>query len=75
MSLVGPPKDLMALRNGHTNPVNLGKPGITGLIQLQGERPLSTEEVDQYNLYYARNQSVLLDMEILIKTMLQRRKN
>ncbi|MBF8247817.1 MAG: putative glycosyltransferase [Bacteroidetes bacterium] len=75
MSFVGPPKDLMALRNGHTDPVNLGKPGITGLVQLQGERPMSPEEVDQYNLYYARNQSVLLDMEILIKTMLQRRKN
>ncbi|MEK6565629.1 MAG: glycosyltransferase [Bacteroidota bacterium] len=75
MSFVGPPKDLRALRNGHTDPVNLGKPGITGLVQLQGERPMSPEEVDQYNLYYARNQSVLLDMEILIKTMLQRRKN
>jgi len=75
MSFVGPPKDLMALRNGHTDPVNLGKPGITGLVQLQGERPMSPDEVDQYNLYYARNQSILLDMEILIKTMLQRRKN
>jgi O-antigen biosynthesis protein len=51
----------------------LGKPGLTGLVQLQNNRLLSEQEMEQYHLYYARNQSVLLDVEILIKTWLRRR--
>ncbi len=48
----------------------LGKPGLSGLVQLQQGRALSEDELTQYDLYYARNQSVLLDLEILIKTWL-----
>jgi GT2 family glycosyltransferase/lipopolysaccharide/colanic/teichoic acid biosynthesis glycosyltransferase len=51
----------------------LGKPGLCGLIQLQQGRILSDDERTQYDLYYARNQSVLLDIEILIKSWLQYR--
>jgi len=43
------------------------------LVQLQQDRALSDDELTQYDLYYARNQSVLLDLEILIKTWLQYR--
>ncbi len=53
----------------------LGKPGLTGLVQLQGDRRLSTEEWEQYNLYYAKNQSIALDLEILLKTLLQTRRD
>ncbi|MBI4429526.1 MAG: glycosyltransferase [Ignavibacteriales bacterium] len=77
-SLVGPPvaAGIHAAHNGQSTPsVSLGKPGLTGLVQLQGNRSLTSEEVEQYNLYYARNQSVLLDLEILIKTWLQHRMN
>ncbi|MBI3006533.1 MAG: glycosyltransferase [Ignavibacteriales bacterium] len=77
-SLVGPPEGFHThiARNGESGtPVNLGKPGLTGLVQLQGSRSLSSDEAEQYNLYYARNQSVLLDLEILIKTWLQHRMN
>jgi len=48
----------------------LGKAGLSGLVQLQQGRALSEDELTQYDLYYARNQSVLLDLEILIKTWL-----
>ncbi|MBI2619521.1 MAG: glycosyltransferase [Ignavibacteriales bacterium] len=75
-SLVGPPEEELSerLQNGQgMAAVNLGKPGLTGLIQLQGDRRLSREEQEQYHLYYARNQSVLLDLEILLKTFLRRR--
>jgi lipopolysaccharide/colanic/teichoic acid biosynthesis glycosyltransferase len=49
----------------------LGKPGLCGLVQLQQDGTLSDDEMNQYFLYYARNQSVLLDLEILIKTWLR----
>jgi GT2 family glycosyltransferase/lipopolysaccharide/colanic/teichoic acid biosynthesis glycosyltransferase len=48
----------------------LGKPGLSGLVHLQQDRALSDDELTQYGLYYARNQSVLLDLEILLKTWL-----
>ncbi len=69
MSLVGPPSEIGA---GLT-PV--GKPGLTGLIQLQGGRSLSPEEVQHFLVSYARNQSVLLDLEILLKSIVRRRES
>ncbi len=53
----------------------LGKPGLTGLTQLQGNRSLTAEEQEQYNVYYAKNQSLALDIEILLKTLFQSRRN
>jgi GT2 family glycosyltransferase/lipopolysaccharide/colanic/teichoic acid biosynthesis glycosyltransferase len=82
-SLVGPPESLQQAiettaqglpgSQGHGGGLYLGKPGLTGLIQLQRNRPLSEQEREQYNLYYAKNQSLALDVEILLKTMLQAR--
>jgi GT2 family glycosyltransferase/lipopolysaccharide/colanic/teichoic acid biosynthesis glycosyltransferase len=75
-SLVGP-QEAPAPRGMTTGfvdrPLQLGKTGLTGLVQLQSDRALSAEEVEQYHLYYARNQSFLLDLEILIKTAFRRR--
>jgi lipopolysaccharide/colanic/teichoic acid biosynthesis glycosyltransferase len=81
-SLVGPPAGT-ALRAHHADPdkeqgraglgLNLGKPGLTGLTQLQGDRSLTAEEQEQYNVYYAKNQSLALDIEILLKAFLQSR--
>lgn len=70
-SFVGPPEEL----GDAAVPAYLGKPGLTGLIQLQGSRAITPEERDQYLLSYARNQSVLLDLEILLKTLVQRRRS
>jgi GT2 family glycosyltransferase/lipopolysaccharide/colanic/teichoic acid biosynthesis glycosyltransferase len=71
-SLVGPPpgSSTHIHPNGNTEqPIYLGKPGLTGLVQLQAGRTLDAEEVEQCNLYYARNQSILLDIEILLKSI------
>jgi GT2 family glycosyltransferase/lipopolysaccharide/colanic/teichoic acid biosynthesis glycosyltransferase len=85
LSLVGPPSESPAQRQGagEATPVgsrsgsglNLGKPGLTGLIQLQRSRPLAVEEQEQFNVYYAKNQSLALDIEILLKTLLQSRRS
>jgi hypothetical protein len=82
-SLVGPPESLQQAieataqgfsgSHGQGGALYLGKPGLTGLIQLQRNRALSEQEREQYNLYYAKNQSLALDVEILLKTMLQAR--
>jgi len=71
-SLVGPPlRPEVSDSNRHVggSPA-LGKPGMTGLVQLHRNRPLSDAEAEQFNLYYARNQSMLLDLEILLKSLL-----
>ena len=46
-----------------------GKPGVTGLIHIQNENALSIEEREQYDLYYAKNQSLILDLEIIVKSL------
>jgi lipopolysaccharide/colanic/teichoic acid biosynthesis glycosyltransferase len=48
----------------------LGPEGIAGLVQLHDREDLDNEERERYKLYYAKNQSLLLDMEILVKSML-----
>ena len=45
------------------------KPGLTGLVQVNIGRDLKTEEKDRYNLYYLRNYSLLLDLEIILRTL------
>jgi O-antigen biosynthesis protein len=73
MSLVGTPVHESRTPKETEDLLFLGKPGLSGLVQLQQGRLLSDDERTQYDLYYARNQSVLLDLEILIKTWLQYR--
>lgn len=78
LSLVGTPVNESRVPKQIGDILFLGKPGLSGMVQLQHDRALSDEELTQYDLYYARNQSVLLDLEILIKTWLQywaKRKN
>lgn len=48
----------------------LGPYGLTGLVQISPLEGLSPEEIERYELYYAKNQSVLLDLEILLKAVL-----
>ncbi len=70
-SLVGKP-----ISDGNTSEAEaeqpyLGKPGLTGLIQLLSHRTLSSKEREQYNIYYARNQSISMDIDILIRTFIK----
>lgn len=46
----------------------LGPRGLTGLIQLYESKGLTREDRERYELYYAKNQSLLLDLEILLKS-------
>lgn len=48
-----------------------GKIGITGVVQLNRGQALSPEEVEKLYIYYARNQSIWLDLEIIAKSFLQ----
>ncbi len=44
------------------------KPGLTGLWQILGRKDLPLHENIEYDFYYIQNQSLLLDLVILIKT-------
>jgi exopolysaccharide biosynthesis polyprenyl glycosylphosphotransferase len=45
------------------------KPGITGLWQIMGRKDLPLHENLEYDFYYMRNQSVMLDIAILARTV------
>lgn len=45
------------------------KPGITGLWQVIGRKNLPLHLNIEYDFYYIKNQSLLLDIEILIRTV------
>ncbi len=48
-----------------------GKLGVTGVVQLNRGQSLSPEEVEKLYIYYARNQTIWLDIEIIAKSFLQ----
>jgi GT2 family glycosyltransferase/lipopolysaccharide/colanic/teichoic acid biosynthesis glycosyltransferase len=53
---------------------SLGPRGLTGIVQIQPDTgKLEPDEIEQLKLYYAKNQSFALDMEILLKTTLGRK--
>lgn len=48
------------------------KPGITGLVQVktrEKRKALTQQEKDYYNLYYVRNQSIVTDFQIMVKSI------
>jgi hypothetical protein len=45
------------------------KPGLTGLVQVNRSKGLNPAEADRYRLYYLKNYSLLLDLEILFKAV------
>ncbi len=47
----------------------LGKKGLTGIIQLNHFEGINSEELMNYNIFYAKNQSLKMDIEILLKTL------
>jgi exopolysaccharide biosynthesis polyprenyl glycosylphosphotransferase len=44
-------------------------PGLTGLWQILGRKDLPLRENIEYDFYYIRNQSLLLDLAILLRTL------
>ncbi len=47
----------------------LGPKGVTGLVQLNARDDMGPEEIERYLLYYAKNQSLSLDLAILAKSL------
>jgi lipopolysaccharide/colanic/teichoic acid biosynthesis glycosyltransferase len=45
------------------------RPGLTGLWQVSGRNERTYEEMVRFDIEYARKQSLLLDLKILIKTL------
>ncbi len=46
------------------------KPGITGWAQINGRSTISWEEKFELDLHYIENQSLLLDLKILLRTII-----
>ena len=45
------------------------KPGITGLAQINGRNSLSWDKKFQYDIWYVKNNSLCLDMRVLLLTI------
>ncbi len=72
MSLVGPRPEMKFIVDGYEEwqKARLDvKPGLTGLWQVVGRKNLPLEFNIEYDLWYIRNRSLVLDMMILIKTI------
>ncbi|UXS36990.1 sugar transferase [Staphylococcus delphini] len=73
MSVVGPRPalynqyELIAKRTDEN--VHTVKPGLTGLAQVMGRDDITDDQKVQYDKYYVENQSFLLDMFIIYKTI------
>jgi exopolysaccharide biosynthesis polyprenyl glycosylphosphotransferase len=72
MSLVGPRPEMPFLVSKYNDlqrqRLNV-KPGITGLWQISADRKNAIHENMDYDIYYINNQSFLLDMVILLRTV------
>ncbi len=72
MSLVGPrppiPYEVEKYSRWHYRRVLEAKPGITGLWQVHGRSRTTFDDMVRMDLRYIRNQSVWLDLKLLIKT-------
>ena len=71
MSLVGP-RPLLKKYNALYSDEQLQrfkvKPGVTGLAQVSGRNSISWKEKFSFDVEYVKNQSLLFDLQILIRT-------
>ncbi len=72
LSMVGPPECSSISSDNGASPTSMycGKFGLAGLVQLNYRDDLTLKEIEKYNLYYAKNRSLILDAEILLKTFI-----
>lgn len=72
MSLVGPrmitPEETVKYTKWDMNLLTV-RPGITGLWQVSGRSDISYDERVQLDMYYVRNWSIWLDLQILFQTI------
>ena len=71
ISLVGPRSLVPGELNKYPNKnlILSVKSGLTGLAQISGRRDISFEERRKLDVYYVQNWSLLLDFQIIIKTI------
>jgi exopolysaccharide biosynthesis polyprenyl glycosylphosphotransferase len=72
MSLVGPRPEMPFIVSQYNEwqRIRLSiKPGLTGLWQILGRKDLYLHENLEYDFFYIKNQSILLDLIILLKTI------
>lgn len=72
LSLVGPRPLLMEYLPLYTKEQarrHEVKPGITGWAQINGRNAISWEEKFQFDVWYVKNQSLTLDLKILLLTI------
>ena len=72
ISLVGPraliPQEINQYERKST--ILSVRSGLTGLAQVSGRRDISYEERRRLDVYYVQNWSILLDIQILFKTVI-----
>jgi len=74
MSIVGPRPQLMEYLpyyNEEQFRRHLARPGVTGHAQVNGRNGISWEKRFKLDVWYVDNQSMLLDVKILLKTVKQ----
>ena len=74
MSLIGPRPLLMEylpLYNPIQKMRHTVRPGITGWAQVNGRNSLSWEDKFNFDVWYVKNQSLLLDIKIMFMTVLK----
>ncbi|WP_313957008.1 sugar transferase [Bacillus sp. FJAT-22090] len=72
MSFVGPRPlllEYLPLYNARQAKRHEVRPGITGWAQINGRNAISWEEKFELDIWYVENQSFLLDLKILLKTV------
>ncbi len=71
MSLIGPRPNVVweveFYKNWHYERLN-ALPGITGLAQVMGRSNISFDQIASYDIQYVRDQNLLMDIEIILKT-------
>ncbi|RMG35942.1 MAG: hypothetical protein D6732_08890, partial [Methanobacteriota archaeon] len=70
ISLVGAP--IMEVELTDQAPQFWHTPGITGLVQINRDKLTTEEDREKYYLYYVKNQSLLLDIEILLRAIIHK---
>jgi len=72
MSMVGPRPEMPFIVEGYSEWQKRRlevRPGITGLWQIMGRKDLPLHDNIEYDFYYIRNQSFMLDVAILLRTV------
>jgi O-antigen biosynthesis protein len=67
LSVIG----ICSVENYKNENLKLGRYGLTGLAEINLREDASSEEKLKFNIIYAKNQSLLLDLEILFRALIK----